>query len=86
MKMKDANMEVKRKMGVIYSALENGVSGVRTAKAFANEELEKQKFDAATTCTAARKKEYYKTMGAFMSGMEFTTGIMPSWSLPSAVC
>ena len=23
------------------------------------------------------KKEYYKTMGAFMSGMEFTTGIMP---------
>ena len=36
-KMKDANMEVKRKMGVIYSALENGVSGVRTAKAFAND-------------------------------------------------
>lgn len=76
-KMKDANMEVKRKMGVIYSALENGVSGVRTAKAFANEELEKQKFDAANDMYRGAKKEYYKTMGAFMSGMEFTTGIMP---------
>ena len=76
-KMKAANMEVKRKMGVIYSALENGVSGVRTAKAFANEELEKEKFDAANELYRGAKKEYYKTMGAFMSGMEFTTGIMP---------
>ena len=76
-KMKAANMEVKKKMGVIYSALENGVSGVRTAKAFANEELEKEKFDAANDLYRGAKKEYYKTMGAFMSGMEFTTGIMP---------
>ena len=84
-KMKDANMEVKRKMGVIYSALENGVSGVRTAKAFANEELEKQKFDAANDMYRGAKKEYYKTMGAFMSGMEFTTGIMPVVVI-AAVC
>ena len=76
-KMKAANMEVKRKMGVIYSALENGVSGVRTAKAFANEALEKEKFDAANELYRGAKKEYYRTMGAFMSGMEFTTGIMP---------
>ncbi len=76
-RMKAANMEVKRKMGVIYSALENGVSGVRTAKAFANEELEKEKFDEANDLYRGAKKEYYRTMGAFMSGMEFTTGIMP---------
>ncbi len=76
-KMKAANMEVKRKMGVIYSALENGVSGVRTARAFANEALEKEKFDAANELYRGAKKEYYRTMGAFMSGMEFTTGIMP---------
>ncbi len=76
-RMKAANMEVKRKMGVIYSALENGVSGVRTARAFANEALEKEKFDAANELYRGAKKEYYRTMGAFMSGMEFTTGIMP---------
>ncbi len=76
-RMKDANMEVKRKMGVIYSALENGVSGVRTARAFANEELEQEKFDEANDLYRGAKKEYYRAMGAFMSGMEFTTGIMP---------
>lgn len=76
-KMKNANMEVKRKMGVIYSALENGVSGVRTARAFANEKLEMDKFDTANEMYLDSKTEYYKTMGAFMSGMEFTTGIMP---------
>lgn len=76
-RMKNANMEVKRKMGVIYSALENGVSGVRTARAFANEELEKEKFGEANDLYRGAKTNYYRAMGAFMSGMEFTTGIMP---------
>lgn len=76
-RMKNANMEVKRKMGVIYSALENGVSGVRTARAFANEELEKEKFAEANDMYRGAKTDYYRAMGAFMSGMEFTTGIMP---------
>lgn len=76
-RMKNANMEVKRKMGVIYSALENGVSGVRTARAFANEELEKEKFGEANDLYRGAKTDYYRAMGAFMSGMEFTTGIMP---------
>lgn len=76
-RMKNANMEVKRKMGVIYSALENGVSGVRTARAFANEELEKEKFGDANDLYRGAKTDYYRAMGAFMSGMEFTTGIMP---------
>ena len=76
-KMRDANIEVKRKTGVIFSALENGVSGIRTAKAFANEELEERKFDEANELYRGAKTDYYKTMGLFMSGMEFTTGIMP---------
>lgn len=76
-KMRDANIEVKRKTGVIFSALENGVSGIRTAKAFANEELEERKFEDANELYRGAKTGYYKTMGLFMSGMEFTTGIMP---------
>ena len=77
MKMRNANIEVKRKTGVIFSALENGVSGIRTAKAFANEELEREKFAAANELHRGAKTGYYRTMGLFMSGMEFTTGIMP---------
>lgn len=76
-KMRDANIEVKRKTAVIFSALENSVSGIRTAKAFANEELEHDKFLAANDKFRSAKTEYYNTMGLFMSGMEFTLSIMP---------
>ena len=76
-KMRNANIEVKRKTATIFSALENGVSGIRTAKAFANEKLEEQKFLAANDLYRTSKTEYYRTMGLFMSGMEFTLSIMP---------
>lgn len=76
-KMRDANIEVKRKTAVIFSALENSVSGIRTAKAFANEKLEHDKFLAANDKFRSAKTEYYNTMGLFMSGMEFTLSIMP---------
>lgn len=76
-KMRSANLEVKRRTGTIFSALENGVSGIRTAKAFANEEVEDRKFRDANKLYRTAKTEYYRTMGLFMSGMEFTTSIMP---------
>lgn len=76
-RMRDANIEVKVKTGSIFSALENGVSGIRNAKAFANEELEEQKFRQSNALYRTAKTDYYKAMGLFMSGMEFTLGIMP---------
>ena len=75
-KMKNANIEVKRKTAEIYSAIESSISGIRTAKAFANEAQESEKFDHANDLFRASKVEFYKAMGLFMSGMEFTTGIM----------
>ena len=75
-RMKNCNMEVKKKTGVIYSAIESSISGIRTAKAFANEQQEGMKFDEANDIFKGAKTEYYKAMGLFMSGMEFTTGIM----------
>ena len=77
LKMRDANIEVKKKTGVIYSAIENSVSGIRTAKAFANEDLELVKFDEANGLYRSAKSDYYKAMGLFQSGMEFTLSIMP---------
>ena len=38
-RMQNANKEVKRKTGEINAAIESGISGVRTSKAFANEEV-----------------------------------------------
>ena len=76
LRMKRANIEVKRKTAEIYSAIESSISGVRTAKAFANEHVEHEKFEGANALFRGAKVEYYKSMGLFMSGMEFTTGIM----------
>ena len=75
-KMKEANIEVKRKTAEIYSAIESSISGIRTAKAFANEDQESDKFDRANEMFRGSKVEYYKSMWLFNSGMEFTTGIV----------
>lgn len=74
-KMKKANIEVKRKTAQIYAAIESSISGIRTAKAFANEDQENEKFEQANAMFRGSKVEYYKAMGLFMSGMEFTTSI-----------
>lgn len=75
-RMKEANVEVKRKTAEISAAIESSISGIRTAKAFANEQQESDKFDKANELFRGSKVEYYKTMGLYMSGMEFTTSII----------
>ena len=71
-RMKKANIEVKKKTADIYAAIESSISGIRTAKAFANEEQESRKFDEANAMFKGAKVEYYRTMGLFQSGMDFT--------------
>ena len=74
--MTRANVDAKRKTAEIYSAIESSISGIRTAKAFANEDQENNKFDKANDLFRGAKVNYYKAMGMYMSGMEFTTSIM----------
>ena len=76
LRMKKANIEVKRKTAEITAAIESSISGVRTAKAFANEDMEVEKFDSANDVFKGAKVEYYRTMGLYMSGMEFTTAVL----------
>ena len=45
--MSQAARQVKQKVGVINADIESSLSGMRTAKAFANEELEEDKFRAS---------------------------------------
>ncbi|MBR1497546.1 MAG: ABC transporter ATP-binding protein [Oscillospiraceae bacterium] len=75
-RMQDANIEVKRKTAEINTAIESGISGARTAKAFANETAEALKFDHANNMFKTAKKDYYRAMGLFNSGMEFSMGVM----------
>ena len=73
--MRRANVEVKRKTADIYAAIESSISGIRTAKAFANENRESEKFDRANEMFRGAKTEYYRAMALFQGGMEFTGGI-----------
>jgi len=75
LRMRRANIEVKRKTGEIYAAIESSISGIRTAKAFANEDKESEKFDKANDLFRGAKVEYYRAMAGFQSGMEFSSGI-----------
>ena len=75
-RMRNANIEVKRKTANITAAIESSISGVRTAKAFANESEEAEKFDEANAVFKGAKVEFYRSMGLYMSGMEFTTGVL----------
>lgn len=75
MRMRKANVEVKRKTAEIYAAIESSISGIRTAKAFANEAQETEKFDRANELFRGAKEEFYRAMASFQSGMEFSGGI-----------
>ena len=74
--MRNASVEVRKKTAEINAAIESGISGVRTAKAFANESEEGRKFDLANGVFKTAKKEYYKAMGRFQAGMDFSTSIL----------
>ncbi len=68
--MMRASRAVKQKTGAINTELESGISGIRTAKAFANERAEMKKFERANRDFKVSKKQYYKAMGRFMGTME----------------
>ncbi len=75
-KMQEANIEVKKKTGEINASIESSISGIRTSKAFANEEKEAEKFDRANNEYKKSKGKFYKAMGLFTGGIEATVGIM----------
>lgn len=75
--MKRANLRVKKRTAQINAAIESGISGIRTAKAFGGEDQETAKFDRTNDAFKTAKVDFYKSMGRFTSWMEFTTGVMP---------
>ena len=75
--MSAASRAAKQKTGTINAAIESGLSGVRTTKAFANEAAQQQRFDEANEVFKTAKRGFHKEMGRFNAVMEFCTGILP---------
>ena len=74
--MQSANREVKKRTGEINAAIESGISGIRTSKAFANEEAEDEKFAVANEAFKESRVSFYKAMGIFNAGIEAAISLM----------
>ncbi len=70
-RMSRASMISKEKIGHINQEIESSLSGVRTAKAFGNEERERTRFNAANDQYKISKRQFHKAMGMFNSSVEF---------------
>ncbi len=66
-----ASRVAKEKTGHINQEIESSLSGFRTAKAFANEDVENARFNAANDIYKTSKREFHKAMGRFHSCTEF---------------
>ena len=76
LQMQAANRDVKVKTGEINAAIESGISGIRTSKAFANEEAEESKFDIANEAFKKSKVRFYRAMGLFNAVVEGSVSVM----------
>lgn len=68
---------MKKKTGAINADIESALSGIRTAKAFANRHVEEEKFDRSNDIYKTSKKMFHREMGIFMAVMEFSQAPCP---------
>ena len=69
--MSEASKAVKQKTGHINTEIESSLTGIRTAKAFASEDQEIARFNAANNIYKTSKRQFHKAMARFNSTMEF---------------
>ena len=74
--MSEASGRTKQKTGAINAEIEAGLSGIRTAKAFAAEEEQQQRFDRVNEVFKTAKREFHREMGYFMSTMELFVSLL----------
>lgn len=66
----------RKKIGDINATLNDSFSGIRVVQAFANEELEREKFRIGNEAFLESKKDNYRAMGTFQGGNTFFQGFM----------
>lgn len=72
-----ASVFVKQKTGAINADIESSLSGMRTAKAFASEDLEEEKFRRSNNMYKTSKRMFHREMGLFNALMEFSCRCCP---------
>lgn len=74
--MNRASIKVKQTTASINADIESGLSGIKTAKAFANESTELEKFNSSNDLFKTSKRQFHKAMGRFNAVMEFFMCLM----------
>ena len=75
-KMSAVSKNVKKRTAAINAEIESSLSGIRTAKAFANESVEFGKFTEANERFKVSKREFHREMGIFSGSLEFFMSIL----------
>ena len=75
-KMKQAFRVNRIKIAEINAQIEDNLSGIRVVKSFANEDLENKKFKVGNDAFLEAKKNNYKYMGGYNSGLTAFTTMM----------
>ncbi len=75
-RMRRAFKKSRNQTGEINAQVEDSLLGVRVVKSFANEELEKEKFDEGNQAFLEIKKEQYRYMAGFNSTPRIYDGVM----------
>lgn len=75
-KMESSFREVRKKIADVNAQLENSISGIRVAKAFTNEEYEIEKFNEGNEAFSDARKNSYKVMAEFTSGINLMSSIL----------
>ena len=75
-RMRSAFKRSRVQIGEINSQVEDSLLGIRVVKSFANEDIEKEKFEKGNQKFLGIKKETYKYMAGFHSTTRFFDGLM----------
>lgn len=75
-KMKNAQKEQRNHVGEINSGIENNILGAKVVKSFANEEVEKEKFEVQNQQFLGIKRDFYRYMASFHTISRLYDGLM----------
>lgn len=75
-RMQETFADNRKKIGIINSTLNDSFSGIRVVQAFANEDIEDEKFKKGNEAFLLSKIDNYHAMGTFQASNTFCQGII----------
>lgn len=75
-KMTEAFKDERRRVADVNADVENSLAGIRVAKSFVNEEYEEQRFNKSNEAFRQSRKDAFKCMAEYSSGLNFLTNVL----------